>query len=348
MTSPGTVRVIVIVNQPQQICQSPTENNLDTLNYLKQLTLPFLLIALDHTDGLKNGVGEARFKGADYAIESFDLSEQDLVVSLDADCTVHKDYFSALFKLYALPYAGFTLGFEHRSYDGILPKPMIIYELYLRYMKWGLSKARSPFDYYTIGSCLGTSVYYYKLSGGFPKKTGTEDFHFLNKLRKLGPIQHVPKTLVYPSSRISNRVHLGTGYFLGQYHNDQDLGITIPSCSDFGILGQVLKKLDDYYDHPSEVERWLRLHFEVFFFKSQVFSKISTVAQHSKTRESYQKKLLQVFDGFQTLRLLKYLAMKNSRSLESLIKEVGHALETNICEPSSLLHKFKQRDLELT
>lgn len=54
----------------------------------------------------------------------------------------------------------------------------------------------------------------YTKIGGMTPRSATEDFHFLNKLRRQGPIQYNTSTTVKPSSRQSERVTLGTGYFL--------------------------------------------------------------------------------------------------------------------------------------
>lgn len=338
--------VVVVVNQPTDLDDPEvTQNNRATVSYLKSLDSPFVLSVVDKTDGLKHGVGEARALGASYAIKHEGLGPQDLLLSLDADTTVEKDYFNKLYQIDISSFSGFTLGFKHLlnsqvAYDGIT-----IYELYLRYMKWGLSYAGSMFDFYTIGSCLGTNVHSYILSGGFAKRPATEDFHFLNKLRKFGPIAYYPDIEVSPSSRKSSRVFLGTGHFLSTYRQGENLSLVVPTLETFDALKQILDSFRNYFNNKHSHQDVLKSTSSTqFFLGHPILERVERLRMNSATAESFRKKLPSVLDGLQILRLLKYLS-PSTTDVDGFLFACRRFLGLQDTQPHGLLLRFRERDL---
>ena len=297
---------MVIVNQPPQAGPDAKEDNLKTLALLKKskTQLGFRLHVIDrvHTP-IQNGVGEARKIGMDYFAENIANDKNDRIVSLDADTTVAKNYFETL-STHSLSGAGFTLQFQHRTSQEETRRGIKLYEKYLRYIQQELEYAKSPFSFFTIGSCLGTDVWHYKKSGGMVAKNATEDFHFLNKLRKLGPIEHWTETCVYPSARMSNRVHLGTGHFLSQYGINPELAfqnLMLPRPKTFKKLRNILAQIEAFYDDPQPLKNAGELSHDVI-------RKLEEVRKNSTSKEGFQKRALHVFDGLQTWRLLRRLS----------------------------------------
>lgn len=267
------------------------------INDLKSM-FSYPIDVLDYTEpGLANGVGEARKIGMNYAISKYLKQPNDLIVSLDADCEVDLNYVSTLFQ-YDLKGSAFTLFFQH----SLNSEAIVYYELYLRYLRWVHVLADSPFSHYSVGSCLGTNVKNYSKCGGMPPKSATEDFHFLNKLRKQGKIEYCTTTSVTPSSRLSERVTLGTGYFLSKSKPNFD---------------HAFSKL--VIPHPDDVEK---------------LKKINLIQ-----KETHQKRFLQDFDGLETLRFLRTLwTERNQQMTKPLFMEWANQLwKTDFKDPKDLL-----------
>lgn len=293
---------MLVINQKNT---TPTPNNLETLQWLEQnkSNFPFEIEVLDHTQGLKNGVGEARHLGCLRALTKL-KSPEDLLVSLDADTCVEEPYIEKLSNK-NLNGAGFVLNFEHRPQNPEIKR----YETYLKTMAQKLHQAGSPFGFVTLGSALGTSKKYYELSGGFPKKDATEDFHFLNKLRKYGEIESWMDITVHPSSRTETRVYLGTGFFMKNAQESLEQAthkLLQPMDSDFERLQNLLNQIRNFYEtnelnvtaFPTSISTWLT---------QDIQPKLQKGKNNSRSNESYQKKLPQLFDAMDTWRLLKSL-----------------------------------------
>jgi hypothetical protein len=304
------VSVVVVVNQPQIADVETEAENKATVSMLKKLNLPYPLHVLDRT--VRNGVGEARKIGMEYAISSILSDKHDLLVSLDADCEVSKNYISALLDR---PFgsAALTLGFEHRTDDLRLKPAIEFYDGYLRYMQRMLEWAGSPYAFFTIGSCMATDVHHYQACRGMPAKNATEDFHFLNKLRKLGPIDYWPDVNVFPAVRPSTRVYLGTGFFLQSYLENPEEARTkllIPSEEAFARLKESLFQLENEMPITDALTR-------DFFAAHSLDSKLQKMKQNSRGSESYRKKLIHLFDGMMTYRLLKFYERSGLKSSKS-------------------------------
>lgn len=183
------------------------------------------------------------------------------------------------------------------------------------------------------------------------KRPATEDYHFLNKLRKYGPIDYWPEIKVFPSSRRSNRVFLGTGHFLSTYRQQPqgELPLFVPSPASFQFLSLTLRSVDDYFQNESSLKEHLENNPVIysFFVEHKVLTRLESLAKHSSDRKSFAKKALQVLDGLQTLRLLK--AIDSHRATTScLLAWVNDLLRTDekIDDPVALLSAFRHKDLE--
>ncbi len=85
------------------------------------------------------------------------------------------------------------------------------YELFIRFYVECLRRAKSPYAFHSLGSAFAVRATDYVRAGGMRKRSGGEDFYFLQALRKVGPIGGVTTTCVHPSPRPSDRVPFGTG-----------------------------------------------------------------------------------------------------------------------------------------
>jgi len=347
---PTRYAVVVVVNQPRQSLPDTTKDSNRLLLQLESQrdSFPVSLHVLDHTfPGLTDGVGEARKIGMDYAAAQILESPEDRIVSLDADAYVAPNYVETLG---AKPLHGgaFTLRFEHLLNEAEYPTGIILYELFLRYMRLGLLQAKSPYAFYTIGSCFGVDRAHYKLVDGMVLKTATEDFHFLNKVRKHSKIEHWTETFVHLSPRLSNRVSLGTGAFMSSYHENAAgafAALQIPPPTAFGRLAETLGALETFYRNPDEVRKLLTSNdkIEQYFVTGRIFDRLEQLANGSSKEESFQKRLPQLFDGLATWRFLRLFADKqNPPTTMTFIEWINRFQPTDSDSPREVLLSLRK------
>ncbi|MBW6485671.1 MAG: hypothetical protein K0B01_05910 [Syntrophobacterales bacterium] len=168
------------------------------------------------------GVGAARKIGMDAAVMILTARSRGsgIISCLDADTCVEENYLAAIasfFQKNNCPAA--TVGYAHQKPEDInLLSAICRYEIFLRAYVIGLSFAASPYAFPAIGSTISCTADSYIAVRGMNRRAVAEDFHFLDKLAKLGRIGLIEGTTVHPSARPSRRVAFGTGrkmlYFL--------------------------------------------------------------------------------------------------------------------------------------
>ncbi|MCC6550714.1 MAG: hypothetical protein IT279_11655 [Ignavibacteriaceae bacterium] len=224
--SPGLTKIAVIgvVNNSTEDTDDIKENNRQSLLWLKtvaektahrRMRITWIDAALQNPlDPKDAGVGLARKIGMDEALTRLSDPLKGLLVCLDADCTVNKEYLTSLETEYL--FGGFKAGvarFEHRTEelaDDHL-RAILSYELYIRLYAAGALYAGSHYSYLPVGSTIITSGAVYMQAEGMNKRKAAEDFYFLEKVAKFTPVKIVYEAVVYPSARISRRVPFGTG-----------------------------------------------------------------------------------------------------------------------------------------
>ena len=80
----------------------------------------------------------------------------------------------------------------------------------------------------------------YIACGGMSKKKATEDFYFLQALSKYSPIFTIEDVLVFPSSRVTNRVYLGTGFRMQEYKSTKQFTNLMFSSKSFKCLKEII------------------------------------------------------------------------------------------------------------
>ncbi len=181
----------------------------------------------------QGGVGLARKIGMDLALPLFDYNVErsnslfnpgkNILICLDADCTVNTNYLSNIVEGFNSAFSSAAvINFEH-SLEGTEEETyaIICYELFLRYYVMGLSFANSPYAFHTIGSAMACDVESYIKNEGMNKRKAAEDFYFLEKLSKNCRIDSIRDAFVYPSRRSSWRVPFGTGQRVTRYLSRQ-------------------------------------------------------------------------------------------------------------------------------
>ena len=260
------------------------------------------------------GVGLARKIGMDETLKIFDytLSGKKIIVSLDADCIVDKNYLSTIyFSFNKLDLSAVTIDFQHNLSEDETNKPAILsYEIFLRHYVAGLLFAGSAYAFHNIGSTIAIDYEAYIKIGGMNKKPAAEDFYFLQKLAKNYKIYHLDSIIVKPSSRKSWRVPFGTGRSMIDY-NSNGKEIILYDPDEYLILKEWLSLFNSDAALNTEflLKEAIKIHKELHsFLESKEFSKSwNHILDNCKTEKqlSYQRK--NWFDAFKTLKLIHHL-----------------------------------------
>ncbi|WP_408997938.1 hypothetical protein ACJ77P_08025 [Syntrophus buswellii] len=289
----------------------------------------------------QGGVGLARKIGLDAALCVMDFTGSDpgLLLCLDADSPVDRNYLSAVRRFYE----GRKPGAAVVPYAHPLPaNPKLLaaivrYELYLRYYVLGLKFAGSPYAFHTIGSTMSCSVRSYAAVRGMNRREAGEDFYFLNKLAKHSPVGTISGTQVYPSPRVSRRVPFGTGQRMNSSLEGTDREDIFYDPRAFRVLKSWLKGMTTCIGNGGDFT--LRMAEEISpllpsFLERNQFPHVWT--KICRTHRSPEKRLehfSEWFDGFRTMKFLHHLsdtaypACTMGRALPLLLESMEHPLE---------------------
>jgi cellulose synthase/poly-beta-1,6-N-acetylglucosamine synthase-like glycosyltransferase len=211
--------VWVCVNHAPSASEAIKADNQATLKWLRSSheSFAFPLHVRDATgdqspDKGQAGVGWARDDLARQIIEA--RGKHSIIVSLDADTLLDPNYLTAVQHAFTnYPKAvGLTAPyFHHVPEDPQLAFGLLRYELYMRYYQLQLWRIGCPYAFLPLGSAMAFRGDAFLKIGGIPHRQAGEDFYFLSKLRKMGPIIRWIPARVYPASRPSHRVPFGTG-----------------------------------------------------------------------------------------------------------------------------------------
>ncbi|HRI48505.1 MAG TPA: glycosyltransferase, partial [Ignavibacteriaceae bacterium] len=260
------------------------------------------------------GVGLARKIGMDLALSQFDFSaNKQILVCLDADCTVSPTYFEEIYKYFlANDCHAASIRFEHPLVGTDEENKAIVnYEIFLRYYVLGLKFASSPFAFFTIGSSMACSAEAYTKIGGMNKKKAAEDFYFLEKLSKNYKVHEISNCAVYPSSRGSWRVPFGTGQRVNRFLKYERNEYLLYNPNSFEILKQWLqifmagdvKSENEYLESAKSISPVLYEYLVANNFAGEW----KRILDNSKGVNQIQKQKSLWFDGFKTLKFVHYL-----------------------------------------
>lgn len=215
-------RLVVCVNQPDSwwydsLHRGICEENQYTIQYLKSLNDKRIEIIDKSSPGSgwlpgAQGIGYARKLILDYI--SSVARENDCIISMDADTVFSNEYFSSIIQnirnnpeAYAI-----SVPYYHKlSGNSELDRAMLRYEIYMRAYAVNMWRISSPYCFTALGSAIAFPVWAYRKVGGMTPKLSGEDFYFLQKIVKTGRLIHWNSEIVYPATRLSDRVFFGTG-----------------------------------------------------------------------------------------------------------------------------------------
>jgi hypothetical protein len=308
----GDVLTIVVVNARASSPASVHDDNRRSLAALERLSRSRALLVIDRASPgrffpERQGVGLARKIGTDVALA---LSAAGLVRSAwihgtDADAVLPGDYFersdeSAAALLY--PFA------HDASRRPELTEASALYEISLRYYVAGLSFARSPYAFHTVGSTIAVRASSYAAAQGYPRRDAAEDFYLLNKLAKTGRVQRLAGSPIRLEARISDRVPFGTGRALARLQASNDsLRLYHPEI--FEQLASWLDVLEGFASSRGDPRARISTATALgaALERMGAWTALREAAHRSKGPEALRRRLHIWFDAFRTLKLIHAL-----------------------------------------
>ncbi len=311
-----SIEVIVIVNSADNTPCNIVEKNQQVYEKLVEnvhlgVYKSFSLLPYIIKDVPKKiaGVGNARKIGMDEALRRFNAinKKNGIVVSLDADTIVSKDYFLEIECALQNKSNGIAIfQFQHDFNLNLYSKQIIdsckLYEIYIRYFRLVLKWTGFPYPIHTIGSCFAVKADVYAKAGGMSRRQGGEDFYFLHKTVVQTKYVNINKPIVFPSPRISDRVPFGTGPAVNQIIEDSEYKVY--NFELFVILEKFFKTFELLF---KDLERYFEfIPYEIinYFSESKLKEIVYECKKNTSNLDSFIKRMFTKFDAFQIIKFL--------------------------------------------
>jgi hypothetical protein len=260
------------------------------------------------------GVGMARKIGMDMALRLLkkSSSEKKLIISLDADTLVQTNYLAAIKNYFTPKIKTAVVAYEHQMPLNYEEQAAICcYEIFLRYWVLGLKYAKSPWAFHSIGSTIVTSTDSYLKVRGMNRREAGEDFYFLNKLAKIGSIDYIRNTCVFPSARSSSRVPFGTGKSIERFLSGQKQEYLLYNPKIFTIISEWLEFMNNALLMPEDeiltAAHRINPALKSFLVDSRFVDAWSKIRRNAKEEKTLRHQFNDWFDGFKTFKLVNYL-----------------------------------------
>ena len=256
------------------------------------------------------GVGLARKIGLDLSL--IFSNKNTILCNLDADTLISKNYLEVIYKFYTnYKSTSAVINFKHKSSKIFkINQSINIYEKFIKTTSKQLKQANSPYYYHSIGSTVTCTSLAYAAVGGMPKKIATEDFYFLESLAKYRSVDFIKDILVFPSSRISERVYLGTGYRMKQSNSGFDLNKLFFDDYIFDILKKWLilgiNSKNDRIEIVISKAKKIDEKLPKFLINEKIEPIWEGLQKSSPSKKHFENQFHRWFDALKTLRLLKY------------------------------------------
>ena len=339
------VTVIVVINSSEKSPQEVLDQNQRTigeiLNWWKNSSNNLYQLRLLHAPALPSkwaGVGWARKIAMDEAIRLLACSEKEegILISFDADSTVSANYLTEIESAFRLhpSYNFVNLTFCHPVDDPDLPASLkegiILYELYLRYLRNAIKWCGYVHSIHTVGSSFAVKASSYVKQGGMNRRQAGEDFHFLHKIVLLGNYGKVTEATVFPAARISHRVPFGTGAALKKWEEgDQEL-FSAYSLKIFETLHPLFAEPGYFFD--TDPSLWDRKFLEYdrylvdFLMKAGTRERLIELRDNCADKKNFVKRFFHEVSAF---RIIQYLNSRESTEggKGDLIVEASRLLE---------------------
>jgi len=302
------------------------------------------------------GVGNARKVGMDYAVSVYGNDDKSggVVISLDADTEVEKNYFNVVAEAFKNQNIdACTIYFEHAlhgPYSTAVDEAIVEYELHLRYYLQALQYTGFPFACHTVGSCFAVTADAYVKAGGMPRKQAGEDFYFLQKVVPQSNFIHLSTTKVKPSSRPSDRVPFGTGPSIAKLLASEEEYSTynLQAFIDLKALFDIKErfyKIDD--TDVDDLIHELSGRMRSYLLNSDFFKALKAINDNCSSLPVFQKRFYEVFNAFRVVKYLNYVHLHFVEKMpvfEAAINlwEVLYNEEPDVLETTELLMLYRE------
>ncbi|HLN21397.1 MAG TPA: glycosyltransferase family A protein [Bacteroidales bacterium] len=313
------VEVLIVVNAPPAAPEEHLVNNRISVQKIlnwREKNKPFFRLFCFETTPIEGwGVGMARKSGMDEALRRFDRNgnTEGIILSVDADCTVDNNYFTALESelLNKKNRSACSIYFEHEKTDSDRIHEITDYELHLRYYVMGLKYSGYPYPFHTVGSSMAVKALPYMKAGGMNRKQAGEDFYFIQKLVVYGGYFNLVKTTVHPSSRISYRVPFGTGATMEKLSKEQGTRFMTYNIKAFIMLKSLFDNVDILPGKSAyeimNIYRELPDGIRTFIREEEFKLKISEICNNTGSINSFRKRYFTWFNMFKIVRFMNHL-----------------------------------------
>jgi len=264
-----------------------------------------------------HGVGWARKVLMDTINEV--ANPEDIIISLDADTEYPPEYFESVTTIFEhSKIVALSNPYYHKLTENDIENRAILrYEIYMRCYHKNLVRIGSPYALTALGSAMAVRVDAYRKMGGMaPKKSG-EDFYFLQQLCKIGQVATENSIVVYPSSRLSDRVFFGTGPALIKGVDGDWNSYPIYAPKLWNEIAAIYQNFEHYFS-PEDYQK---------------------LKHNSKTEAQLLKFCHEKFDGLRILQYLKSNHAKNPQSDEISLQENLNQFEIPINFPENFSFK---------
>jgi hypothetical protein len=330
-------RVFMCVNQPESYHTDPGRKHICKANHLTIRMLREVqgldMQIIDRSSegkgwtGKHFGVGWARKVAMDAAAMQAD--DHALIVAMDGDTGYPADYLQSLVSAYAAhpEIKAIAVPYYHKL-TGNLPedRSVLRYEIYMRYYALNMLRINNPYAFTALGSAMACPAAAYRgVRGITPHKSG-EDFYFIQKLRKFGPVLIHLDSPVYPAARFSDRVFFGTGPAM--IKGDAGDWSAYPIYP-FHFFDEVKKSFDGF---ELLFQETVDLPMSRFLYEKFGTDLWDLLRENARSKHSFTKACHYKVDGLRILQYLKWRQNSNfyndEQNLISCLKQFypGHPI----------------------
>lgn len=328
----------ICVNQPDNWWNTTNKihvclNNQQTLEYLKSINLSnSSLNIIDKSSrgngwkSKKSGVGHARKLLMDNII-SHASDDDDIILSMDADTKFNPGYINSVAEIFKNNPKAVALAnpyYHHLTGDESIDRPMLRYEVYMRSYNINLLRIGSPYSFTAFGSVISMPVWAYKKIRGITPKESGEDFYLLQKLRKMGHIILYNYEVVYPASRISDRVPYGTGPAISKSLTEQQASYPVFKPEFFDEVKETYNLFEDLF--YKDIKTPMSDFFKHIFKTDDIFSPLR---KNYKTSEKFVNACHNKIDGLRVFQFLKWRSANEEAEDEKSLLKLMKVLNLN-------------------
>lgn len=326
--------IVVCVNQPNEWCDDHTKtlicnDNAKSLVFFSKLKQINTIIIDRSTKesgwkGKKRGVGWARKLTMDVASQRG--KDTDIIVTIDADTYYPPGYFQSLVDVFSehLHILAHSNPYYH-PLSGKMDEDMAIlrYEIYMRLYAINMLIIDNPYAFSAIGSGMACFVNQYKRLGGMTPKHSGEDFYFIQKMCKSGPISNYNQVKVYPQARFSDRVNFGTGPAMIKGNSGDWSSYPFYAAELFADVSETFKTFNVLFekDVMTPMTNFLKKQLK----RDDIWGPLR---KNFKQKQLFVNACIQLVDGLRILQYLKERHAKTSLGEEQdFIKSMAYIID---------------------